>query len=32
MTELTVTEAPEKVKNVISKPKIFRGYGLSFNY
>ena len=32
MTEVTTTEETEEVKNVISKPKIFRGYGLSFNY
>ena len=32
MTELTTNDASEEVKNVISKSKIFRGYGLSFNY
>jgi len=30
MNELIVTEVSEEV--IISKPKIFRGYGLSFNY
>ena len=32
MTELTAIEVSETVKNIPSKPKIFRGYGLSFNY